>query len=257
VLLKMGGYGMLRILVGMLPGATRDWSGLLVVLAVIGVLYGAVVSMVQRDLKSMVAYSSVSHMGYVLLGVAALTTISLNGAAIQLFTHGTITGLLFLLVGVLYDKAHTRMIPDFGGLAQRMPLLATLFVIGGLASLGLPALSGFVAEFTVFIGSYPIWHAYTILAAAAIVITAGYLLWMLRRVFMGPFNPRWSDLTDARGIEVVPLVTLIAVILLVGVYPRVLTDVIGSGIAPIAAHLAAAPGPTDGFAALARFGRLP
>lgn len=242
VLLKMGGYGMLRILVGMLPGATHDWAWLLGLLAVIGVLYGALVSMVQRDLKSMVAYSSISHMGYVLLGVAALTTLSLNGAAIQLFTHGTITALLFLLVGVLYDKAHTRMIPDFGGLAERTPLLATLFVIAGLASLGLPGLSGFIAEFTVFIGSYPAWQVYTILAASAIVITAGYLLWMLRRVFYGPFNRRWSALTDVGGVELVPLLTLTAVILLVGVYPRVLTDVVGSGVAPIASRvLASAP----------------
>jgi NADH-quinone oxidoreductase subunit M len=239
VLLKMGGYGMLRVLVGMLPEATHYWAWLLGLLAVISVLYGACVSMVQPDLKSMVAYSSVSHMGYVLLGIAALTTISLNGAAIQLFTHGTITGLLFLLVGNLYDKAHTRLIPELGGLARRMPMLAILFVLAGLASLGLPGLSGFVAEFTVFIGSYVIWQLYTILAASAIVITAGYILWMIRRVFYGPFNERWDHLRDARGLELVPLVTLMAVILLIGLDPALLTNVVNSGIATLAGHASA------------------
>jgi NADH-quinone oxidoreductase subunit M len=236
VLLKMGGYGMLRVLVGMLPEATHYWSWLLGLLAVISVLYGAGVSMVQKDLKSMVAYSSVSHMGYVLIGVAALTPISLSGAAIQLFTHGCITGLLFLLVGNLYDKAHTRMIPDFGGLAKRMPLLASIFVIAGLASLGLPGLSGFVAEFTVFIGSYATIPTYTVLSAAAIVITAGYILWMVRRVFYGPFNERWAHLDDTRGIEVVPLVGLLAFIFLIGLFPSILTDVINHGVAPLVAH---------------------
>jgi NADH-quinone oxidoreductase subunit M len=238
VLLKMGGYGMLRILVGILPEAAAYWAWLLGGLAVVSILYGACVSMVQRDLKSMVAYSSVSHMGYVLLGVSALTAISLNGAAIQLFTHGTITGLLFLLVGNLYDKAHTRLIPEFGGIAKRMPLLAVLFVMAGLASLGLPAMSGFIAEFTVFIGSYGAWPVYTILGASAIVITAGYILWMVRRVFYGPLNERWDHLTDARGLELVPLVGLMAVILLVGLYPAVLTNVVASGVAPLANQVA-------------------
>lgn len=258
VLLKMGGYGMLRVLVGILPAATSYWAWLLGGLAVISILYGACVSMVQRDLKSMVAYSSVSHMGYVLLGISAFTTVSLNGAAIQLFTHGTITGLLFLLVGNLYDKAHTRMIPDFGGIAKRTPLLAVLFVMAGLASLGLPAMSGFVAEFTVFIGSYVTWPVYTILGVSAIVITAGYMLWMVRRVFYGPFNERWEHLTDARGLELVPLVALIAVIFLVGIYPSVLTNVVASGVAPLVSSTAhQAKDLAGGLAVTPLFGKLP
>jgi NADH-quinone oxidoreductase subunit M len=258
VLLKMGGYGMLRVLVGILPEAARYWAPLLAVLAVISVLYGACVSMVQRDLKSMVAYSSVSHMGYVLLGVAALTPISLNGAAIQLFTHGCITGLLFLLVGNLYDKAHTRMIPDFGGIASKMPVLAAIFVMAGLASLGLPSMSGFVAEFTVFIGSYATLPAQTILAASAIVITAGYILWMVKRVFFGPFNERWEHLRDARGIELVPLVGLLAIIFLVGLYPAVLTNVVNSGIAPLSNRLAAsAPDLSNRLAVIPGLWRIP
>ena len=136
VLLKMGGYGLLRLNVGLLPDATKHFALLLAILAVVSVLYGAVVSMVQRDLKAMVAFSSISHMGYVMLGIAALNAISLNGAAIQMFTHGTITALLFLVVGSIYDRAHTRDIPALRGLAPRMPIVATIFVIAGLASLG-------------------------------------------------------------------------------------------------------------------------
>ncbi|MBI4321108.1 MAG: NADH-quinone oxidoreductase subunit M [Chloroflexi bacterium] len=235
VLLKMGGYAMIRINVSILPEATQQFALILGILAVINVLYGAGVSMVQNDLKKMVAYSSVSHMGYVLLGIAALTPLSMNGAVLQMFTHGTITGLLFLLVGVIYEKAHTRLISDFGGLATRMPVYAALFAMAGLASLGLPGMSGFVAEFLVFVGSFfnPNMQILTILAAAGIVITAGYILWMVQRVFFGPLVPKWEHIQDARGLELVPLVTLMAVIFLVGIYPGVITGVINSGVVPV------------------------
>jgi NADH-quinone oxidoreductase subunit M len=243
VLLKMGGYGMLRVLLGILPEATQQFALLLGVLAVINVLYGAAVSMVQKDLKSMVAYSSVSHMGYVLLGLAALTPLSLNGAVLQMFSHGVITGLLFLLVGLVYEKAHTRQIPDLGGLAERMPWLAVAFTAAGLASLGLPGMSGFVAEFTVFVGAFSssvgstvtgslgAMQVLTILAAAGIVITAGYILWMLQRVFFGPLVKTQATVGDAHGIELVPVAALLAVVVLVGIYPGVITGVIGSGVA--------------------------
>ncbi|MBI2955135.1 MAG: NADH-quinone oxidoreductase subunit M [Chloroflexi bacterium] len=240
VLLKMGGYAIIRINASILPQALQDWSYLLAGLAVVSVIYGAATSMVQNDMKKMVAYSSVSHMGYVLLGIAALTPTSMNGAVLQMFTHGTITGMLFLLVGVVYDKAHTRLISEFGGLAKRMPLYAALFVTAGLASLGLPGLSGFVAEFTVFVGSYlnPNMQLFTIIAAAGIVITAGYITWMLQRVFFGPL--RFGDaikesehIQDVRGLEVVPLVTLLAIIIAVGVYPSLVTDLINTGVAPV------------------------
>jgi len=237
VLLKMGGYGILRANVGILPSAAEQFAGLIAVLAVINVLYGAAASMVQRDLKSLVAYSSVSHMGYVLLGVAALSSVSLSGAALQMFTHGTITGLLFLLVGLVYERTHTRQIADMSGLAPRMPVVATLFVMAGLASLGLPGMSGFIAEFTVFIGSYGAIPLATILGAFGVVITAGYTLWMLQRVFFGPPTERWASLGDARGIEIIPLVSLIAIIILIGVYPAVLTTVVDHGIATLVTRL--------------------
>ncbi|MCL5960950.1 MAG: NADH-quinone oxidoreductase subunit M [Chloroflexi bacterium] len=236
VLLKMGGYGMIRINLSLLPEAMLQYSWVLGILAVISIIYGAGLSMVQNDLKKMVAYSSVSHMGYVLLGLAALTTVSLNGAMLQMFTHGTITGLLFLLVGVIYDKAHTRQISEFGGLASKMPLYAVLFTMAGMASLGLPGMSGFVAEFLVFVGSFATMPWLTALAAAGIVITAGYILWMIQRVFFGPLVPKWAHLEDARGLEVVPLFTLMIVVILVGVYPGIITGIINSGVAPVAAR---------------------
>ena len=235
VLLKMGGYGMIRINMSLLPGAAQEYAWLLGALAVISVIYGAGLSMVQNDLKKMVAYSSVSHMGYVLLGFAALTTVSVNGAMLQMFTHGTITGLLFLLVGVIYDKAHTRQISDFGGLATKMPLYAVLFTMAGLASLGLPGMSGFVAEFLVFVGSFATMPLLTAIAAAGIVVTAGYILWMIQRVFFGPLVPKWAHLDDARGLEAVPLVCLMVVVILVGVYPGIITGIISSGVAPVVA----------------------
>ena len=242
VLLKMGGYGMLRICFDILPDAARQLAPLLALLAVINVLYGAFVAMAQDDLKKMIANSSVSHMGYVLLGLAALNQIGLQGAVVQLVTHGTITGLLFMMVGVVYDRTHTRDIPAMRGLAQRMPAAATLFVIAGLASLGLPLMSGFVAEFLVFIGAYPVFPLYTILGASAIVITAGYLLWMLQRVFFGPIMERWAGLTDASPREVFATGTLVFFILLIGIFPNVIVDMISVSVAPVASRLAGGAG---------------
>jgi len=238
VLLKMGGYGMFRICLGILPEAAAYYAFPLAIIAVVNVLYGAGVSMVQTDLKKLVAYSSVSHMGYVLLGLAALTQVSLSGAALQMFTHGTITGLLFLLVGLVYDKTHTRQIPEMGGLAHRMPWVAVVFVMAGLASLGLPGMSGFVAEFLVFVGSFSVFQIPTILAVIGIVVTAGYILWMLQRAFFGPLKPEFAHVEDGRSWELVPLFTLMAAILLVGLYPAILTDLISSGVAPLLERVA-------------------
>jgi NADH-quinone oxidoreductase subunit M len=239
VLLKMGGYGMLR-LIWILPDAAVQFALIIGILAVINVLYGALVSTVQTDLKSLVAYSSVSHMGYVLLGIAGLTAVSLNGAAVQLFTHGTITGLMFLLVGAVYDRTHTRQIGAMRGLAPKMPVIAALFMMAGLASLGLPGMSGFIAEFLIFVGAYSTWPVLTILGAAGIVITAGYILWMLQRVFFGRYEDpehRYEHLTDVGGFEAIPMVTLVALILLIGIFPTILTDVISPGVTPLMARL--------------------
>lgn len=237
VLLKMGGYGIFRVLYTILPAAAVMFAPYLALLAVVNVLYGAGLSMVQTDLKKMIAYSSISHMGFVLLGAAALTPLAFNGAILEMFAHGTITGLMFMLAGTLQDKIHTRDIPSMGGLAPRMPWLAAIFSLAGLASLGLPGMAGFVAEVMVFLGSYGPWPVYTILAVSGVVVTAGYILWMLQRVFFGPTKPDWEHAEDAHGLELVPLVTLIAVTILVGVYPRVVTMVIDSSVGPLIARL--------------------
>ena len=249
VLLKMGGYGLIRVCVGMFPELehAQTYAWVLAVLAVVGVLYGAIVTLRQTDLKRLIAYSSVSHMGLVLLGVAVgvgggslfgsesenVAGLALAGASMQMFTHGTITGLLFLLVGLVYEKAHTRYIPDLGGLAGRMPLVACGFLVAGLASLGLPGLSGFVAEVMVFLGSFKAFAWPTALAAVGIVIAAGYILWMLERVLFGPGKERFATITDASILEAAPAVMLTASIIVIGVYPSLITDYFGAGVAQL------------------------
>lgn len=237
VLLKMGGYGMLRICLGIVPEGAQIWSTLIAALAVINVLYGAMVVLAQRDLKAVVAYSSVSQMGYVLLGLAGLTTLSLAGAAIQLFSHGLISGLLFLLVGSVYEKTHTRQIADMQGLAPRQPILAAIFTMAGLATLGLPGMSGFIAEFVTFVGASQTRPIVTAICIFGIVLSAGYMLWTVRRIFFGPLLPRYKTLGDARGVELVPLVTLTALIILFGVFPAILTEVIEPGVIPLAVRV--------------------
>ncbi|MBI1885583.1 MAG: NADH-quinone oxidoreductase subunit M [Chloroflexi bacterium] len=239
VLLKMGGYGILRMSFSILPDVARDASTYLAAFAAVNIVYGALVTLLQTDLKRLIAYSSVSHMGYVLLGASALGTVGLTGAAMQMFTHGLITGLLFVLVGMVYDRTHTRDIGEMSGLAHRMPFLATMMVIAGLASLGLPSLAGFVSEVTVFLGTFARHELLTVLGVIGILLTAGYILWMIQRVFWGELSPKWEGVGDAvawweRG----SLLAMVAVIVLIGVYPAVMIDLIESGVAPIAGRLA-------------------
>ncbi len=244
VLLKMGGYGMFRVSVSMFPGVAADAAWLLAAAGVINVLYGAIVVMRQTDLKRLIAFSSISHMGFVMIGLASVvgvggvvSPLGLTGAAMQMFTHGTITGLLFLLVGFLYDKAHTRYIPDLGGLAKRMPFLAVALLVGGLASLGLPGTSGFVAELLIFLGAFEAWSWATGLAAFGVVLAAGYILWTIQRVMFGPIKERFADITDVSGMQYVPIALLIIAIIVVGVYPSLISDVFASGVEPIAQSL--------------------
>ncbi len=240
VLLKMGGYGLLRVNVGLFPEQSWEFAWVLVALGVISVLYGAVVTIRQTDLKRLIAYSSVSHMGLVLLGIGSvgvaggtLTATGLSGAAMQLFTHGTITGLLFLAVGLVYEKAHTRYIPDLGGLAGRMPFVAAAMLIAGLASLGLPGLSGFVSELLVFLGAYRAYDWPTVLAVLGIVLAAGYILWMMERTFFGARRERFADITDASLVEAAPLALMVICIIGIGVYPALLTDMFDTALEPM------------------------
>ena len=237
-LLKMGGYGMIRLCVTIFPEVALRYAPLLVVLAVVGVLYGAAVTLRQKDLKRLIAYSSVSHMGYVLLGIFALNQISVTGATLQMFSHGIITGLLFAMVGLVYDKTHERNLDNLGGLARQMPVILVVFSIAGLASLGLPGTSGFAAEFIIFIGSFSSvavsgMQVYTLLGVLGIVLTAGYILWMLQQVFYGEPLEKFDGVPDADSIEKVCIFSFVGAIMLVGLYPAVLTDVIRLGVEPI------------------------
>ena len=237
VLLKMGGYGLIRINVSMFPEVASAAATALAILAVISILYGAFVTFRQTDLKRLVANSSISHMGFVLLGVSSVgaaaehvSPVGLTGAAMQMFSHGAVTGLLFVMVGVVYDKAHTRHIPDLGGLAGQMPFAAVAFLVAGLASLGLPATSGFAAEIMVFLGTFPAHGVLTGLATVGVLMAAGYVLWTLQRSLFGPRRDRWADLTDVSVIEAVAPVLLMAAILAVGLYPAFLSDVFTTGV---------------------------
>ena len=240
VLLKMGGYGMIRVSASMFPDVISDVAWLLAGAGAMNVLYGAVVTLRQTDLKRLIAFSSISHMGFVLLGISSVvgvagvvTPLGMTGAALQMFTHGTITALLFLLVGFVYEKTHTRYIPDLGGLASRMPVLSAALVVAGLASLGLPGTSGFVSEITIFLGTFPVWGWLTAISAFGLVLTAGYILWMIQRTLFGPDIERLKDVGDATAIEMVPVAALVVAVLVVGIYPAVISDVFTSGVQPI------------------------
>lgn len=236
LLIKMGGYGMIRLCVSIFPDVAKDYAPLLVGLAVFSIIYGAAVTLRQTDLKRLIAYSSVSHMGYVLLGIFALSSQSLTGATLQMVSHGLVTGLLFAMVGLVYDRTHTRNIPELGGLAKQMPVIAIVFSVAGMASLGLPGTCGFAAEFITFLGCFsseivPGIMIYTLIGVLGIVVTAGYILWLLERVFYTEPKDRWSSLGDADGLEKVAIFTLVVAIFVVGIYPRILTNMIDAGIA--------------------------
>ena len=239
VLLKMGGYGLLRISLGIMPDVAEDAAVWFAIIAAVSILYGAVMTLIQTDLKRLIAYSSVSHMGYVLLGVSALGTVGLEGASMQMFTHGLITGMLFVLVGMVYDRAHTRNIGELSGLAHRMPFITVMMVVAGLASLGLPAMAGFVSEVTVFLGTFEEHEAATIAGVIGVVFAAGYILWTISRVFWGAPNPRWAELPDADAWwERGPLLAMAALIVVIGVYPVWMMDLFELGVQPIAERLA-------------------
>jgi NADH-quinone oxidoreductase subunit M len=233
VLLKMGTYGIFRINFQVLPEATR-WAALgMAVFGVINILYGGLCAMAQKDLKKLVAYSSVSHMGFCLLGMAAFTDAGLVGAMFQMFNHGTITSMLFILVGVIYDRAHTRGVNDFGGLAAVMPRYAAFFGFAFMASLGLPGLSGFISEALVFIGAFKTLTFLVILAATGVVVTAAYHLWAIQRIHLGPFNTRWKDVLTGNDMdfrEALTLVPLAIIVLVLGFYPSPVLDLVTVGM---------------------------
>jgi NADH-quinone oxidoreductase subunit M len=220
VLLKMGTYGMLRVSFPIFPEATLWFAPFLAVLAVINIVYGALCAMAQTDFKKLIAYSSVSHMGFVLLGMASGTTQGMNGAILQMFNHGTITAMLFLLVGVIYDRAHHREINGFGGLMTQMPVYGSFTSLAFFAAIGLPGLSSFVSELLVLLGGWRNYPAITVLCASGIVLGAAYMLWTLQRVFLGPLNEKYKTLQEINGREIFTLVPLAILTIVLGFYPH-------------------------------------
>jgi len=247
VLLKMGTYGLLRFNLALFPDASRRFAPLIIVLAVIGIIYGALVAMVQPDVKRLVAYSSVSHMGFVVLGLFSFTELGMQGALYQMLNHGVSTGALFLFVGFIYERRHTRMISEFGGLSKPMPWFSTLFVFASLSSIGLPFLNGFVGEFLILLGAWTsnaVQHSWivTMLAATGVIWAAVYMLWMLQRVVFGEVtNPENAKLRDLNSREIGLLVPLLILMLVMGVYPRPFLDRSRASVESIRARVNATP----------------
>jgi NADH-quinone oxidoreductase subunit M len=241
VLLKMGTYGMLRISFPIFPDAMRHYSWELALLGVISMVYGALVAMAQTDFKKLIAYSSISHMGIVVLGMSSMNTQGMMGAVFQMFNHGTITAMLFLIVGVLYDRAHTRGLNEFGGLMNQMPRYAGIMVVAFFAALGLPGLSGFISEAFSLLGAFQTFQTLTIIAAVTIVLTAAYMLWVLQRVFLGTLPEKWKGLTDMNARETFMLATLAVIVIICGIYPAPVLDLMNSSINYLSGILQHAP----------------
>jgi NADH-quinone oxidoreductase subunit M len=224
VLLKMGAYGLIRFAIPLFPDAAREFVPLMVVLAIIGIVYGALVAIVQRDLKRLVAYSSVAHLGFIVLGIFVGSLQGMSGGILQMLNHGLSTGALFMLVGAIYDRRHTRQIADFGGLARSIPVLAGLFLFVLLSSIGLPGLNGFVGEFLILLGTFVRYRWWVIPAAFGIVLAAIYLLWAYQRVFQGEITHDDHSLRDINVREIAMLAPVVALIVFIGVYPKPFLD---------------------------------
>ncbi|MBI4531051.1 MAG: NADH-quinone oxidoreductase subunit M [Candidatus Latescibacteria bacterium] len=221
VLLKMGTYGLIRFCLPLFPEAARHFTPLISTLAVIGILYGALVAMVQRDIKKLVAYSSVSHLGFVVLGIFAFNTQGMVGGMLQMINHGLSTGALFLIVGMIYERRHTRMIEEFGGLGRVIPVFSTFFMIVTLSSIGLPGLNGFVGEFLILVGAFAVSPGYAVVGASGIIFAAVYLLWAYQRMIFGEVTHQENrGLRDLTGREIAVLLPVVFFILWIGVYPK-------------------------------------
>jgi NADH-quinone oxidoreductase subunit M len=221
VLLKLGTYGFLRFAMPLFPDAALAAAPIIIALAVIGIIYGAAVAMMQSDIKKLVAYSSVSHLGFVMLGLFAFNMQGVQGALYQMISHGLSTGALFLLVGMIYDRRHSRAIDDFGGLWKVIPLFSVILLVVMFSSVGLPGLNGFVGEFLILLGAFGVAPFWTAAAATGVILGAVYMLWMYRRVIFGPLkNPANERLTDLNARELLLLAPIIVLIVWMGVYPR-------------------------------------
>ena len=237
LLLKMGGYGIIRICYPLMSSDARDLSLIISIFGVISVIYGALMTLRQSDLKRLVAFSSVSHMGYILIGLSAFSSsdlitqkLGLSGASLQMVSHGLITGLLFYLVGGIYERCKTREVSELGGLSNNFKFSSVALAISGMASLGLPGTSGFIAEIMVFMGGFAEYSILTSISVFGVVLAAGYILWMLQRVIFGTSNKDYTKLTDLNIVEKIPVLILLFSILLIGIYPKFITDVLNIGL---------------------------
>ncbi len=251
VLLKMGGYGFLRLAMPLFPQAALEMAPWIALLAVIGIVYGALVSLVQPDMKKLVAYSSVSHLGFVMLGVAAFSTTSVTGAVYQMLNHGISTGALFLMVGMLYDRRHTRDIAEFGGLKTVMPWFAALFLMVGLSSIAVPGFNGFVGEFLILVGSWRAFPGMVIAASLGVILAAAYVLWMIQRVLYGEVtNPKNEKLPDLSPRELAVLLPLVFLAVYMGIFSPQFTRTIEPSVAALVRDVRSAGAPAHNAAAL-------
>ena len=230
VLMKLGAFGIIRVGMVLLPEGAENWMPILILLGTVNVVYGAISAISQQDLKYIIGYSSVSHMGYVIMGIATLHPVGLAGAVLQMFSHGIMTALMFAMVGAIYERSHIRDINVLNGLMKRMGTASFFFAIAGLASLGLPGLSGFIAEFMVFVGAFRTYLPLAVLAVAGAAITAVYILRLLARTFFGEADPQWEHLTDASPVEKTVGGAFVLVLIVVGVWPAPLLRVINTGV---------------------------
>ncbi len=232
VLLKMGTYGLLRISYSIFPDGARYFMYPIAIIAAINIIYGALCAMAQKDFKKLIAYSSISHMGYVLLGMASNTTIGINGAILQMFNHGTITAILFLSVGIIYDRAHTRGLYDFGGLANKMPKYFAVIAIAMFASIGLPGFSAFISETFIFLGGFQneFIRVIAIISLLGIILNAAYILWTIQRLFFGKLPEKWNDLTDINGRELLSTVPLIIIVVFLGILPSYMLNLMSTSV---------------------------
>jgi NADH-quinone oxidoreductase subunit M len=238
VLLKMGGYGFLRLAIPLFPAASREFAPLIGVLAVIGIVYGALVSLVQPDMKKLVAYSSVAHLGFVMLGIASFTTTALVGSIYQMLNHGISTGALFFMVGMLYDRRHTRAISEFGGIKTVMPWFSALFLLVCLSSIAVPGFNGFVGEFLILVGSWPFSPWLVVVASLGVILAAAYILWMVQRVLYGEVtNEKNRSLADLTPREAVVLVPLVVLALFMGVASPMFTRKIEPSVAALVSQV--------------------
>ena len=219
ILIKMGAYGFLRFSIPMFPDATKAMIPVMLGLSVVAIIYGGLICLVQTDMKRLIAYSSVSHMGFVTLGIFALNSYGVEGGILQMINHGIVTGALFLCIGIIYDRTHSREISDYGGLATPLPVYAGFFMVFTLATIGLPGMNGFVGEFLIILGGFAASRIVGVLAATGVVISAGYMLWLYQRVFFMNVNEKVAGLKDMDAREVLTLLPLLALVFWIGVYP--------------------------------------